>query len=603
MSFVMNLARGGLRRARALRSRLRGDDPRFFPDGFPIDAWADPHYEAWFKAHRATERDLADQRARALDFSYTPQFSFIVPLYKTPLDYLRVMASSVLEQTYPNLQLVLVNASPEIRELHDEVEKLAQADERVTVLTLEDGNRGITENTNAGLEVATGEFCCFFDHDDALEPDLLFEYVSALNDDPQIDVLYCDEDLVEAAEGASEFSHLHPLFKPELSPELLLCKNYVVHLMTVRRSLIDEMPRPDKRYDGAQDYNMILFCSNRARRVHHVPKVLYHWRISATSTAANPQAKPYSRKAYRLAAFGELERRVPEGRIVASGAVNIHNIWMASHAGDGPVSVIMRSSGDARLLERTLECFCQVNTCGEVELIVVGPRDEDIARICAAFGVRFRLADGPEAGIDALNAAAAESYGEMLLFIDDLSMFCTAEPVEQLVRLCHIDGVGISSPKLLYNDGRNKAFGVAVTSERVMPLYRGYPDDFPGYQCNLKAFQNVSAVPMQGLCTRRRLFDELGGFDARFGEELAAVDYCKRVRDAGHRLVVTPTVKLEIDEASPEHPFDCAENAADYPAEDVARFDEKWPGARAAGDPCFSANLDQSSSYLQLPRL
>ena len=601
MSSLMNIARSGLRRARSLRSRLRGDDQRFFPDGFPIDAWADSHYDTWFKAHRITQDAIERQRSCVQEFPYAPQVSFIVPLYKTPLDYLHVMATSVLDQTYSNLQLVLVNASPEITELHDAVEELARFDDRVTVLTLEDGNRGITENTNAGLEVATGEFCCFLDHDDALEPDLLFEYVCALNVEPDIDVLYCDEDLVTVSDGVPGFNHLHPLFKPDFSPELLLCKNYIVHLMTVRRSLIDEMPRPDARFDGAQDYNMILFCSNRARRVHHVPKVLYHWRISDTSTAANPQAKPYSRKAYRLAASGELERRVPQGRIVASGAVNIHNIWM-SGTDDVHATVVIRSSGDIKLLERTLECFNQVNSCGDVELVVVGPEDALASELCKSFGAIHRAA-ASAADVSALNAASREAKGDTLLFIDDLSMCCTPEPVEQLCRLCRIDGIGAVSPKLLYRDGKNKTYGVAVTSKRIMPLYRGCPDDYPGYQCNLKAFQNASALPMQGLCTHRTLFEELGGFDAQFGGELAAVDYCKRVRDAGYRLVVTPTVKLELDEPSPDRPYDLSANALDYPSVDIAKFDAKWPEARAAGDPFLSPNLDQSSCYLQLPRM
>ncbi len=140
--------------------RSRGEDMRFYADGFPIDAWMDKSYDEWFHAHKAGEAELARQREAWVDFSIQPTFSFIVPLYKTPSEYLHTMVDSVLAQTYPNLQLVLVNASPELEELRAEVAAYCAKDGRIDVVDLKD-NLGITENTNAGLEVATGEFCCF----------------------------------------------------------------------------------------------------------------------------------------------------------------------------------------------------------------------------------------------------------------------------------------------------------------------------------------------------------------------------------------------------------------------------------------------------------
>ena len=577
--------------------RSRGEDMRFYADGFAIDAWMDKSYDEWFRAHKAGEAELKRQRDAWVDFSIQPTFSFIVPLYKTPSEYLHTMVDSVLAQTYPNLQLVLVNASPELEALSAEVAAYCTQDARITFVDLED-NLGITENTNAGLEVATGEFCCFLDHDDYIDADLLFEYVKALNANPQIDVFYCDEDMVIADEHGGGFKHCNPFFKPAYSPELLLSRNYAIHLMTVRRSVLDSMPRPDASFDGSQDFNMILFSTFAARSVCSIPRVMYHWRISDTSTATNPDSKPYSLRSCRKAIDAQLARRGMNAGIVGTGLYLLHDVWLED-ASAAAVSIVADVTGCHRDVAWFAEFCQQMFSRSGAELIVVGNQAD-----CDAFGTQYGgtlIVCNDDGRLGRLNAGAAHARGDVLVFVDGDCIFTTPEPLRQLAGWCSMDGIGIAAPKILYRNGTNKSYGVAVTSERIMPMYRGYDDDFPGYQCNLRAMQNVSAVGLQGMCVCRDVFGRIGGFDASFGAEVGAVDLCRRVLNEGLRIVATPTVKIEVDEAAPERRFDCASNAPDYPAADIARFDEKWPGVRAAGDPYLNPNLDQSSSYQQLP--
>lgn len=578
--------------------RSRGEDMRFYADGFPIDAWMDKSYDEWFHAHKAGEAELTRQREAWADFSIQPTFSFIVPLYKTPSEYLHTMVDSVLAQTYPNLQLVLVNASPELEVLRAEVAAYCAKDGRITVVDLED-NLGITENTNAGLEVATGEFCCFLDHDDYIDADLLFEYVKVLNTDPQIDVFYCDEDMVVEDGRARGFRHCNPFFKPAYSPDLLLSRNYAIHLMTVRRTVLDSMPRPDASFDGSQDFNMILFSTFAARSVCAIPRVMYHWRISDTSTAANPDSKPYSLRSCRKAIDAQLIRRGVSARILGTGLYLLHDVWLEG-ASTASVSIVADVTGCHRDVIWFAEFCQQMFSRSGVELIVVGNHAD-----CDAFETQYggvlKVCSDDDERLCRFNAGAAHAHGDVLVFIDGDCIFTTPEPLRQLAGWCSMDGIGIAAPKVLYRNGTNKSYGVAVTSERIMPMYRGYDDDFPGYQCNLRAMQNVSAVGLQGMCVRRDVFERVGGFDTSFGVEIGAVDLCRRVLNEGLRIVATPTVKIEVDEAAPERRFDCASNAPDYPAADIARFDGKWPGVRAAGDPYLNPNLDQSSSYQQLP--
>jgi GT2 family glycosyltransferase len=603
MSRAIEYARSAYHFARKVTGREKPE-----PNPFPIDAWTDPRYQAWFEAHKATEDELMLQRQAAEGFAYKPRFSFIVPLYKTPLDYLKAMSDSVRNQTYGNLELVLVNASPEMDDLRAAVAELAGWDERVKVVELK-ANLGITENTNAGIEASTGDFCCFLDHDDFIEPDLLFEYVKALNENSEIDFLYCDEDLVLENEKTGKFRHQNPTFKVDYSPELLLCKNVIVHLMTVRRSVIDEMPERTAVYDGSQDYNMALFCTSRSRAVKHIAKVLYHWRISENSTATNPDSKPYSLYSCRRSQAEHFEREGIDAKIASSGLYLLHNPWFNT-AGGAKVSVVVdaqpwvgeKPSPAARAYNRIdsfVEFFSQSNSYENVEVLLVGSGLEP-----ERFAAPVRVVDcrDGDALYARLNMGAAEAKGEYLIFLDAGCVLETPGTIEQLVGLCTLDGVGVASPKTLYAGGRNKTFGVAVTSERIMPLYRGYEDAFPGYLCNTRSFQNNSACGLQGLTISRELFEHVGGFDEAYKGEIGAVDLCHRVLAEGLRVAQTCTVKLKTADASPENYFVSSENAPDYTDADVAFFDKKWPGVREAGDPYFNPNLDQSSGYCQVAK-
>lgn len=570
---------------------------------FPIDAWTDRAYTTWFESHKATAEELGAQRAAAGQFALQPSFSFIVPLYKTPLDFLEVMASSVLSQTYGILQLVLVNASPELPSLAAAVHALELRDARVTVVTLEK-NLGITENTNAGLEVATGDFCCFLDHDDYIDADLLFEYVRAINEDPTIDFLYCDEDLVLEDKKKGGFRHQNPFLKPDYSPELLLCKNAIVHLMTIRKTIIESMPKPGAEFDGSQDYNMALYCSSAARAVRHVPRVMYHWRISENSTATNPDSKPYSLFSCRKAQELHYERIGTNATIASSGLYLLHNPWFGKVR--GRVSVVVdvadavgEISAAYSLLEQFVEFFRQGTSYEDVEVLLVSSRAGESEHEAPFRVVRCETGDGLLAR---LNVGAAAATGDYLIFVDAGCFFVTPEAVEQLIGLCGLAGVGVAAPKTLYRNGRNKTYGVAVTPKRIMPLYRGYEGDFPGYQCYTRGFLNVSACGWQGLTISRELFEHVGGFDERFEGEVGAADLCRRVLSEDLRVAQTCTVKLRTNDACPERYYVEPDNAPDYPEADVRLFDEKWPSVRAAGDPYYSPNLDQASGYCKVAR-
>lgn len=563
------------------------------PGGFPLDAWSEGGYSAWFSRHKASEAELDRQRAALFD--YQPTFSIVVPLFNTPIGFLHDVISSVLAQTYEKFELILVNGSPEIEDISSCIRSFQGADNRVRVVTLEK-NLGITENTNAGVEVATGDFICYLDHDDTLSPDALHEYASALNDDNNIDLLYCDEDLVDISG-----KHVHPLFKPALSPELLLSKNYIVHMMAVRRDVLTKIPRPGSVFDGAQDFNMALCVIEHARKVHHVPKVLYHWRMSAVSTAANPHAKLYAKRAYRLSIANHLERTNTNASIYSSGLINIYNPWFSDH--NGPtVSVVVDMRGHEAEIDRFLEFFSQTNSYCDTEIVIAALKPAEATSCDYGHPVRSVQVNNEGTIFSCFNQCAKNCQGDFLLFMTNDCVFATAEPLEQLVGLCQREGIGAVAPKTQYIDTTTRCYGIAVTPECIMPLHHGYPDDHPGYQCNIRALQNFSAISYRGMITPRQLFEKLGGFDASFESEIGSVDYCHRARLAGRRIVQTPTAKLITLEAFPGHRYSKEAVSTDFSADDLVLFDKKWPGARTEGDPYFNPNLDQTSCWYQLPQ-
>lgn len=550
-------------------------------------------YKNWFLSNKASNEEL--QRQRSIKFDSKLLFSIVVPLYETPLDYLDTMVQSALVQTYQNFELILVNASPELMELKLAVKEYCEKDSRIKIVEL-DQNYGITENTKYGIDKAEGDYICFLDHDDYIEPDLLYEYAKAINQNKRIDILYCDEDFLEVINGKHVLKN--PLFKPDYSPELLLCKNYILHLLCIKSSLLNEIIYSDRTYDGAQDYHIVTQSLKRSSNIVHIPKILYHWRISETSTAANSEAKPYGKLAYRKVIENQILDKWESPRIVSSGIANIYNIWFSKKMKGEKVSVIV-SSKSKEEMHSFLQLFLENNSYDNFEIIFVG---DDLGDEKGSESSNVIEADAGASIFERLNIGAQSAKGDYLLFLEGDDFFQTAEPLEQLLALASQDEVGISSPKSLYSDGTNKCYGVAVTSKRIMPLYRGYPDDFPAYQCNLRAFQNVSATIKDGMMISKSIFEKVGGFDPAYSSEVGVADLCKRVTDAGYRVVMTPTVKLQTGDVCPVRRYDNSCNAPDFTPEDMALYDKKWPGTRAAGDPYFNKNLDQGSSYFQIAR-
>ncbi len=557
------------------------------------NAFFDPGYDEWFREkHGCSRANLELQRACAPEEG--PLFSIVVPIFKTPLDYLDEMARSVLDQTYAKLELILVNASPEEAALAEAVAKLAASDERVRVVTV-DENKGISGNTNAGIEVATGDFVCFLDHDDTLTLDALFCYAQAIAENPETDMLYCDEDHIEG--GLLK----NPFFKPDWSPELLLSMNYVCHMLCIRKTVLDGIAPIPSEFDGSQDHHMALAASEAARHIHHVPRVLYHWRVHPGSTANDSTAKPYAIEAGRRAVQAHLDRTGAPGTARVSERLDGHYEVDFEVAGEPLVSVIIPTKDSVDVLDRCLTSIREKCDWPNYEVILVENNSCDPATFeyyerVQAEDERMHVVTFEGDGTfnyPAINNFGVEyAKGDYLLLLNNDTEVIEAGWMRRMLALAQRPGAGIVGVKLLFPDDTIQHCGVSLSEGGPGHYYAFMDKSEKGYVWMAVALQNKSAVTAACMMVPRSVWDEVDGLDEAFAADYNDVDFCLRVREAGYRVILDPGVVLYHYES-----ISRGRNTQDAKAVRFSRekglLRERWPRYFDFAEPYDNPNLSR----------
>jgi GT2 family glycosyltransferase len=529
-----------------------------------------------------------------------PRFSVVTPVYETPADVLRATIRSVTAQTYDDWELCLVDdcsPSPHVTEI---LAAAADDDPRIRV-TRRDRNGGIVEASNAALAMADGEFVALLDHDDELHPDALRLVDEALSAEPESDYVYTDEDKIDERGRRSA-----PFYKPDWSPERLRTQMYTCHLSVLRRALVDEVGGFDPEFEGSQDWDLVLRVTERARKVLHVPRVLYHWRLLATSTAAaGEQAKPYAYDAGTRAIQAHCDRigfpAVAERDLEHSGVYHLQPV-LREHP---RVSIVIPTRGDVRDVrgeETTLVTHCvrsivERSTYPSLEIVVVSdtttptPVLDDVRRIG---GDRLTVVDYdlPFSFADKINTGVLASTGEQVLMLNDDMEVVTPDWLERMVMYSGFGGIGAVGAKLLFGDGRLQHVGVTVRGSSPGHLFRGFRGDYGGYVNVVRVANNYSAVTGACLMTPRALFDEVGGLSVQFPLNFNDVDYCLKVQALGQRVVYDPdTVLYHFESSSRDEGF------SDW---ELRLFKDRWRVATEV-DPYDNPNFHPSSAHMVPP--
>lgn len=330
-------------------------------------------YQKWIVRHLPGPKELERQRREKFDFQ--PKISIVIPLYKTQEKYLRQLVETIKEQTYPNWELCLSDGSGANSPIAGLLEALVASDERIKVVSHEESLQ-ISENTNAAIEIATGDYIAFADHDDELTPNALFECVKALNKNRDIKVLYSDEDKM-SMDGHKFFQ---PHFKPDYNPDLLCTVNYICHLFVVDRKVIEQVGTLRKEFDGAQDYDFIFRCIEAVspEEICHVPKILYHWRCHEESTAENPESKTYAFESGKRAIEEHYRRTGIDAEVYQGEFLGLYRTRF--HRDHDPlISIIIPNKDHIDDLKRCMDSIDQKSTYKNYEYIIVENNSTDDA--------------------------------------------------------------------------------------------------------------------------------------------------------------------------------------------------------------------------------
>lgn len=523
-----------------------------------------------------------------------PTFSIVMAVHNTEPAELDAAIQSVLAQSYPNWQLCIADdcsTRPEPREL---LLHFAERDERIQV-TFQKERGGISATCNAAWNMARGDYVAFLDHDDTLSPHALAYICEALDQTPDADFLYSDEDKIDRSGKRYE-----PFFKPDWSPDLILSENYICHLLVLRRELADKIGKFDSACDGSQDYDLILRASEQARRIAHIPKILYHWRAGAGSTATTIENKQYALTAAQEAIQRHCVRTGKAMRVTPS---NIVGRWRMRYEipANSRVSIIIASGGNENVLRANLRSLFQKTTYSNYEIVIIdNSRAEAIQKLVNEYkDGRIRYIDwrNKPFNYSAINnTAARQCESPVLLFLNDDTSAISGEWLESMVELVTRPEVGVVGAKLLYPDGRIQHGGV------VMGLYDNCGHAFKGLDGSTRHYfdfsdiiRNVSAVTGACLMTRADVFWQADGFDEK---DLAVafndIDLCLKIGALGYRVLYTPHAVLYHHEAFSK----TSKDLIPHPDE-VMTMRLKWEMV-INHDPFYSPNLSRNDEDYSL---
>ncbi len=555
---------------------------------FGKESVAEGGYEAWLVRHKVDKRTLRRQKHAA--FAQKPLISIVIPLYCTPLPYLKELLESVRRQSYENWQLCLADGSPDDK-AKEFLEKHYGREKRIVYRKLEE-NGGISVNTNEAVALATGEYLMLCDHDDTLEPDALYEIVKAIND-TGADVLYTDEDKV-SMDGQHYFD---PNFKPDFNLFRLRENNYICHIFVVKKSLTDETGLLRSEFDGAQDFDFILRCCEKAQKITHIPKVLYHWRCHMDSTAADPSSKAYAYEAGRKAVREHYQRLGIDAKVEMTERPG----WYRSHVkvqGNPLISIIIPNKDHTDDLELCLFSMTRKSTYRNYEILIVENNSEKeetfeyYKKLPDRYPKARVLTWEKEFNYSAINNfAAKEAKGEYLLFLNNDVEILTPDWMEEMLQNCQQENVAAVGAKLYYPDDTIQHAGVVLGLGGIAGhiMCRASRED-PGYFGRMISVQEISAVTAACMMVKKSDFDAVGGLDETFQVAFNDIDLCMKFRVAGKKIIFTPYAELYHYESKSRGLEDTPEKQFRFDKE-VKRFQEKWAQQLEMGDPYYSPNL------------
>jgi len=546
-------------------------------------------YQLWVEKNEPKEKELEKQRNQK--FNYEPKISIITPTFNTPGQFLTDLINSILGQTYSNWELCVVDGGSQKGHVKDILKTFSDKENRIKVKFLPE-NKGITGNSNEALSLATGDLITFLDHDDTLSPFSFYEVIKAINENPDADFIYSDEDKI-SENGERRFD---PHFKPDWSPDTLRSYNYITHLTVIKRELLDRIGWFRGEYEGGQDYDLILRATEQSGKIIHIPKILYHWRISRKSAAGNAHAKLYAYESAKKALRDHVSRiglvgEVEKGLFLGSYKI-AYPIGLSSK-----ISIIIPNKDQAGSLKRSVMSIINRSTYKNIDILIVenGSVETGTFKLYDELGkwenIRVIEWKRPFNYSAINNFAVSYAKTEVILFLNNDTEVINPDWLERMLEHVLRGKVGAVGAKLYFDNDEIQHAGVVIGLGGVAGHpYRYFPKYSSGYMNRLKVIHNLSAVTGASLMTKRSVFEQVGGFDEKLAFAFNDIDLCLKMREEGYLVVWTPYAELYHHESKTRGYEDTPDKQERFRHE-IEYFRSKWKHVLEKGDPYYNPNL------------
>jgi len=565
-------------------------------------------YREWIEKFDCMNDELRNKmRNRTENFAHQPCISVIMPTYNSNIDWLTEAIESVRKQIYPHWELCIADDASTDNAVKRVLQQYEQSDPRIKVI-YRSQNGHISAASNSALQLATGEWIALLDHDDLLSEHALFWVVDSLQNNPNIQLIYSDEDKID--EQSNRFD---PYFKPDWNKELFYSQNMFSHLGVYNAALVKEIGGFRIGFEGSQDHDLALRCVERvnALQIHHIPRILYHWRVHASSTALSAYSKPYSVIAGEKALNEHFKRQkiFATSEYIGCG----YRIHYSLPSEPPLVSLIIPTKNGFSLLSRCIESILRKTTYQNYEILVIDNNSDDKKTLSYLQKLNDEndnitiIRDERPFNYSALNNEAVKlANGEILGLLNNDVEVISPEWLSEMVAIALQPGTGAIGARLWYPNNTLQHGGVIIGLGGVAAhSHRGMPRNEYGYFGRASLTQNFSAVTAACLVIRKSIFNEVGGLNENdLKVAFNDVDFCLRVQEAGYRNVWTPFAELYHHESATRGYDDTPEKKERF-AREIEYMQRRWQTTNY-NDPAYNVNLTLNHEDFSLadhPRL
>ena len=490
-------------------------------------------------------------------FTYKPKISVLMPTYKTKLEWLDSAIQSLKSQAYENWELCICDDYSQSNELKERLNFYSKQDKRIKI-TWSKSNNGISIATNNALSLATGDFILFLDHDDEISPDAMFEIIKVLNEDKSLDFIYSDEDKIDDVGNLVE-----PFYKPDFSIHLLRSLNYLIHVAVIRRDLVKKVGGLNKKFDGAQDYDLFLRVLEKTNKIHHIKKILYHWRKISGSGAKDALSKSYIYERANLALQKHLDR------CGMSAKSSIGNGWglykVKFEIKDKPNVDILIPTRKITFLKKCVKSI-KANTSWpnyRIWALVNGKKDYEVIEIKNENCSELESISDPETGLIGPslaynwsrmnNIGVAKTNYPFLVFLNDDTEIISKDWIENMLQYAQLPEIGVVGVMLLYPNNTIQHAGDFITPQGTGDhCFNGMKQESFEINGFAQAVRETSAVTSACYMMRREVFEKLNGYDEKL-RNYDDYDFCLRLHENNYSIIYTPYTKIYHHE-SPTRP-------------------------------------------------